>query len=95
MAWAAPRRSSARRSSRRRDEVLIATKCGLVWHTARATTSSTRTAAGAPLSRRRHRSHEIDESLRRLRTDYIDLYITHWQDPTTPVAETMVTLIDP
>ncbi|MGO4837968.1 aldo/keto reductase, partial [Rhizobiaceae sp. 2RAB30] len=37
---------------------------------------------------------EIEQSLKRLRTDYIDLYITHWQDPTTPVAETMDTLLD-
>ena len=36
----------------------------------------------------------MNESLKRLRTDYIDLYITHWQDPTTPVAETMGALED-
>ena len=34
----------------------------------------------------------IDESLARLKTDRIDLYITHWQDPTTPVAETVEVL---
>lgn len=38
--------------------------------------------------------HEIDESLRRFGTDHIDLYITHWQDPTTPIEETMATLLD-
>lgn len=38
--------------------------------------------------------HEVEESLRRLKTDYIDLYITHWQDPTTSVEETMRALED-
>ena len=33
-------------------------------------------------------------SLKRLGTDYIDLYITHWQDPTTPIEETMRALED-
>jgi aryl-alcohol dehydrogenase-like predicted oxidoreductase len=31
--------------------------------------------------------------LRRLETDYIDLYQTHWQDSTTPIEETMGTLL--
>ena len=30
-----------------------------------------------------------EESLRRLRTDYIDLYFTHWDDPVVPVDETL------
>lgn len=38
--------------------------------------------------------HEVEESLKRLGTDYIDLYITHWQDPTTPIEETMRALED-
>jgi aryl-alcohol dehydrogenase-like predicted oxidoreductase len=36
---------------------------------------------------------EIENSLRRLGIDYIDLYQTHWQDPTTPIADTMAELL--
>lgn len=35
-----------------------------------------------------------DESLKRLRTDYIDLYWQHWNDPFTPVEETLQALDD-
>jgi aryl-alcohol dehydrogenase-like predicted oxidoreductase len=35
---------------------------------------------------------ECEDSLRRLGTDYIDLYQIHWPDSTTPIAETMETL---
>ena len=37
-------------------------------------------------------AYELEQSLQRLGTDYVDHYITHWQDPTTPVAETMEAL---
>jgi aryl-alcohol dehydrogenase-like predicted oxidoreductase len=62
----------------KRQSVLIATKAGLGW-----------SAAGPFRDARPERiKHEIDQSLRRLRTDYIDLYQIHWPDPLVPIAET-------
>jgi methylglyoxal reductase len=79
----------------RRDEVVLATKCGLVWHVDRGnhffhqSGKSVRRYLGAESIR-----YEVEQSLRRLQTDYIDLYHTHWQDSTTPIAETMGTLLE-
>lgn len=81
--------------SGRRDKAVIATKCGLVWHTHKGRHFFDQD--NKPVHRYLGRDaifHEIEESLRRLGTDYIDLYITHWQDPTTPVEETMRALED-
>ena len=77
----------------RRDEVVLATKLGLVWHTQKG--NHFFDYDGKPVHRYLGRDaviYEVEESLRRLRTDYIDHYITHWQDPTTPIAETMEAL---
>lgn len=38
---------------------------------------------------RKHIMHAVDESLRRLKTDYLDLYQAHQYDSTTPVEETL------
>ena len=43
---------------------------------------------------RKHILHSIDDSLRRLGTDYVDLYQIHRFDPTTPVEETLEALAD-
>jgi len=77
----------------RRDKAVIATKCGLVWHTDKGRHFFDQD--GRPVHRYLGRDairHEVEQSLKRLRTDYIDLYITHWQDPTTPIEETMSAL---
>ena len=71
-----------------------ATKCGLVWHTRKGNRFFDYDSG--PVHRYLGSEsivHEVEQSLRRLDTDHIDLYITHWQDPTTPVEETMETLV--
>jgi aryl-alcohol dehydrogenase-like predicted oxidoreductase len=79
----------------RRDKVILATKCGLVWHTAKGNFfldqdgSHIHRYLGAESIR-----YEVEQSLRRLETEYIDLYQTHWQDPTTSIEETMGVLLD-
>jgi aryl-alcohol dehydrogenase-like predicted oxidoreductase len=68
----------------KRDQVLIATKCGLVGKGKQTRHNLSR---GSILQ-------EIDASLKRLRTDYIDLYQCHWPDPDTPLEETLRALND-
>lgn len=67
-----------------RDRVVIATKvCGVM--------SDDVNDRGLS---RKHIMHAIDNSLRRLQTDYIDLYQIHRFDPTTPIEETIEALHD-
>lgn len=67
---------------RRRDEMVIATKAG--WR------------SGAPLNRNglsaAHLHWSIDQSLRRLGTDHVDVYIAHRDDANTPLEETLAAL---
>jgi aryl-alcohol dehydrogenase-like predicted oxidoreductase len=61
-----------------RTQTVIATKTGLEWRDGKVYRNATRARI----------MQEIDDSLRRLRTDYIDIYQVHWPDPLVPVEET-------
>lgn len=78
----------------RRDEVVLVTKCGLVWDTdkGRAFVGQDDKTIHRYLGPESVRQ-ELEDSLRRLRTDHVDVLITHWQDPTTPIADTMDMLL--
>ncbi|MGB6083590.1 aldo/keto reductase [Moheibacter sp.] len=61
-----------------RDKVVIATKVG-----------GRGKSADKPNTTKKHIKQEVDNSLMRLQTDYIDLYQTHYDDGITPVEETL------
>src|SRR6201987_3534036 len=66
----------------RREGIILATKVGIDWTTGRIERNSTRQRILA----------EFADSLRRLQTDYIDIYQVPWPDPLVPIAETAATL---
>ena len=61
-----------------RSRVAIATKVGLEWSNGRVFRNATRARI----------LKEVDDSLRRLRTDRIDVYQVHWPDPLVEIEET-------
>jgi aryl-alcohol dehydrogenase-like predicted oxidoreductase len=63
---------------RLRSRVVIATKAGLEWRDGQVSRNASRQRI----------FHEIDDSLRRLRTDHVDVYQVHWPDPRVPIEET-------
>jgi aryl-alcohol dehydrogenase-like predicted oxidoreductase len=72
---------------RLRSRVVIATKMGLQWQDGKVFRNASRDRI----------MREVTDSLRRLRTDYIDIYQVHWPDPLAPIEETaeaMQTLFD-
>jgi aryl-alcohol dehydrogenase-like predicted oxidoreductase len=64
--------------ARLRSRVVIATKAGLEWTDGRIFRNASRDRI----------LQEVVDSLRRLRTDYIDIYQVHWPDPLVPIEET-------
>ncbi|MGW4940919.1 aldo/keto reductase family protein [Actinoplanes sp. NPDC004185] len=71
-------------AAHRRDEVVICTKVG----------RSKRPDPNAGRLSRKHIMDSIDGSLRRLGTDYVDLYQAHRWDEATPLEETMTSFAD-
>lgn len=67
----------------KREKILIASKCGLLWNEKHETRND---LSKASIFR------EIDESLERLQTDYIDIYQLHWPDHNTSIEETVSAL---
>ncbi len=67
-----------------RDSVTIATKVGIAWRDGKPYRDGSRQRV----------VREIEDSLRRLRTDAIDLYQVHWPDLQTPLEETALALED-
>lgn len=70
-----------------RENIILATKCGLRWD--KESLSALRKDAS-----RKSILEEIDQSLKRLGTDWIDLYQVHWPDVETSHQETMETLLE-
>jgi aryl-alcohol dehydrogenase-like predicted oxidoreductase len=68
----------------RRSRVSIATKVGLDWKGS----EPFRNASRARIVK------EVEDSLRRLRTDVIDLYQVHWPDPKAPIEETAAAMAE-
>ena len=78
---------------RSREQIILATKCGLRWDI------ETPTLHAESEGRRIFRTlddksirWELEQSLQRLGTDYIDLYQTHWPDPETDLESVVHTL---
>jgi aryl-alcohol dehydrogenase-like predicted oxidoreductase len=62
----------------RRQQAVIATKVGLAWKDGNPYRNASKDRI----------VHEVEDSLRRLQTDVIDIYQVHWPDPNTAIAET-------
>jgi len=75
----------ARAINGKRNEIFLATKCGMIWDDLKRVRIH-----ASPGSIRR----EIELSLKRLKTDYIDLYQIHWPDPETPVEESWTAMAE-
>jgi aryl-alcohol dehydrogenase-like predicted oxidoreductase len=81
-----------------RNKIQLLTKFGLRWDTTRGEFFfATKDNSGQDIHMHKYASREsiileCEESLKRMKTDYIDLFQIHWPDSTTPVSETMEAL---
>ena len=67
-----------------RDEILITTKAGWdMWE-----------GPYGDLGSKKHMRASIDQSLKRLQVDYVDIFYHHRPDPETPVEETIMAMVD-
>ncbi len=87
----------------RREKVVLATKCGMVWDREEGDFffhSNPEGVSFRPAEKKVYKClrpesvrAELERSLQRLGTTHVDLYQTHWQESTTPIADTMATLV--
>lgn len=82
--FGASEQSLAKALGARRKDAIVVTKFGVGY----------REAPNFRDSSRRRIMASIEKSLQNLRTDYVDVYLVHWPDVTTPLEETMGALDD-
>jgi aryl-alcohol dehydrogenase-like predicted oxidoreductase len=86
-----------------RDKIVLATKCGMIWDREEGEFFFHANQEGVSFRASEKKVYkclkptsireELERSLRRLGVAHIDLYQTHWQDATTPIADTMAELL--
>ena len=87
----------------RREKVVLATKCGMIWDREEGEFYFHANQEGITFRPSEKKVYkclrpdsiraELERSLTRLGTTYVDLYQTHWQESTTPIADTMAALV--
>lgn len=84
-------------SKEKREAYVIITKCGIVWNRKGSLFNKVGDTQLYKNLSRESILEEVEESLQRLNTDYIDIYMTHWQavEPYyTPISDVMNTLME-
>jgi methylglyoxal reductase len=87
----------------RRQQVVLATKCGLIWDREEGEFHFHANQDGITFRASEKKVYkclrpesiraELELSLKRLGVGHVDLYQTHWQEATTPIADTMAMLL--